>query len=94
MATVWKCQINLRKPVEQLIKELLEADTRGRVFHQTEYTSREWFIPKKNGTARLVVDYRTTNKHIYKPVWPMIFIDKVKGKMKPEWRYFLSMAII
>ena len=48
-ATAKKCPINIRKPADKLIKELIEVAISHRVFRPAEHTSAGSFIPKKNG---------------------------------------------
>ena len=87
-ATAQKCPINLRKSSDILIEELLQAGIIERMLHHTDHTSGGSYIPKKNGSARLVMDYRVANKCIARPRCPMMRINEIKGKVQPNWKYF------
>ena len=77
----------------KLFDELVETGVIRRVFHATNQTSAGTFIHKKNWNVRLVVNHCVTNAHIKRPTWPMISINRVKGKIKFEWRYFFSLDL-
>ena len=88
------CPINLRRAFYKLIEKLLGVAMISRVFHLTSHTSRGSYIPEQKGYARLVSDYCTTKRYINRPQLPMMSIDKIKGKVQSDWKYFFSIAIL
>ena len=48
----------------------------------SKYASPYFFIPKKDGTLRLVQDYRKLNQHTIKDKTPLPLIAEVIGKLK------------
>jgi len=71
---------------EQLKVELI-------VESNSRYTTPCFFIPKKDGTLRLVQDYRRLNQHIIKDKMLLPLINEVIDKLK-DAKYFNKLDLI
>jgi len=59
----------------------------------SRYTVPCFFIPKKDGTLRLVQDYRWLNQHTIKDKTPLPLINEVIDKLK-DTKYFNKLDLI
>jgi len=59
----------------------------------SRYTALCFFIPKKDGTLRLVQDYRRLSQHTIKNKTPLSLINEVIDKLK-DTKYFNKLDLI
>ena len=79
---------------EELDKVLDEALASGRIRpSKSPYTSPVFFIRKKDGSRRLVHDYRTVNEYTWKDKYPLSCILELLDVLKST-KYFNKMDII
>lgn len=78
-----------------VLREYLDAETKsGRVRpSKSPYGSPCFFVPKKDGKLRLVVDYRTLNEATRKNVYPLPRIDQIYGEFA-TCSYFCKLDLV
>ena len=80
-----------KETLSQWLDEQLKA--RLIVESNSRYAALCFFIPKKDGTLRLVQDYRWLNQHTIKDKIPLPLINKVIDKLK-NTKYFNKLDLI
>lgn len=77
-----------RVQVRQIVSELLEADIIRE--SQSEYASPIVLVQKKNGDARLCVDYRDVNKRVVRERYPLpLILDQIDSLCDAQ--YFITL---
>ena len=77
----------MKKIVEDLEQDDLVEPT------HSDWEAPSLMVPKKDGTYRLVVDYRSLNKQIEKTCWPLPRIDNVIDSLEGNM-YFSNIDLL
>ncbi len=72
---------NLRGPVEEKIKELLEIDIIEEVNGPTPWVNPVVIVPKANSEIRLCLDMRQANRAIFRERYPIPTVDELLQSM-------------
>jgi len=80
---------------EEILNEWLDEQLKAGLIvkSSSKYVSPCFFIPKKDGTLRLVQDYQKLNQHTIKDKTPLPLIAEVIDKLK-EAKYFNKLDLI
>jgi len=80
---------------EETLNEWLDKQLKAGLIMESssKYALPCFFIPKKDGTLRLVQDYRKLNQHTIKDKTPLLLIAEVINKLK-EAKYFNKLDLI
>jgi transposase InsO family protein len=90
-AKVYPMTVKEREELHAFVKENLES---GRIRpSKSPYASPCFFIPKKDGSRRLVQDYRKLNDYTIKDKTPLPLIGELVDKLK-DAKYFNKLDII
>ena len=83
---------NLRKSADELLEKLQKAKLIKQANRNCKYKSKAFFKAKKDGSARLLVDYKASqvNKLIERPVMPQHGVEQLISQVKPGMNYFIS----
>lgn len=68
--TARKIPLHFQKSADTCIKTLLKLGILQRVDTPTDWVSSGHFVPKPNGTVRLVTDYTNLNEFVQRPIHP------------------------
>ena len=83
IATCAPIPINLKKPANKMVQELIDAEIIYEITTPTEFCSPGRFISKKDADkARLVVDYRSINGVLERPAFIFMTTYEVKSSIK------------
>ena len=87
--------VNLRKSADKLIYSMLRRNLIGKADRHTGPTSRAFFKAKRNGEARLLIDYKKSkvNSMLEKPVQPQFSVDQLVSEVPPGMKFFFSADI-
>ena len=83
---------NLRKSADELLEKLQKAKLIKQANRNCRYKSKAFFKAKKDGSARLLVDYKASqvNKLIERPVMPQHGVEQLIAQVKPGMNFFIS----
>jgi len=90
-AKAYPMTLKKEETLSQWLDEQLKAGLI--VESNSRYAAPCFFIPKKDGTLRLVQDYRWLNKHTIKDKMPLPLINEVIDKLK-DTKYFNKLDLI
>ena len=87
--------VNLRKSADKLMNSMLRRNLIGKADRHTGPTSRAFFKAKRNGEARLLVDFKKSkvNSMLEKPVQPQFSVDQLVSEVPPGMKFFFSADI-
>ena len=78
-----------RKAMKKIVEGLAEADLIAPT--QSDWAAPSILVPKKDGSFRLVVDYRGLNKQIEKTCWPLPRISDVIDSLEGNMFFFRAL---
>ena len=80
---------------EEILNQWLDEQLKAGLIVESNlrYAALYFFIPKKDGTLRLVQDYRWLNQHTIKDKTPLPLINEVIDKLK-DTKYFNKLDLI
>ena len=92
ISTARRIPLHFQKEADKALSLFLESGVLEKVPDDeiTEWCSPGFFVPKPNGKVRLVVDYRSINKFIERPVHPFPSPRDVLKSLKSDSNWFLK----
>ena len=88
-----KVPLHFQTEADKTLKLFLDSGVIEKVptTEHIEWCSPGFFVPKPDGKVRLVVDYRTINRFIDRPVHPFPSPRDILKDIKPDSRWFMKL---
>lgn len=93
VATARKTPLHLEKAAKTTLQWYLDSGVIAEVPPNefNEWCSPGFFVPKPNGKARLVVDYKELNKYVHRPVHPFPSPRDIIRDIKADSKWFMKL---
>jgi hypothetical protein len=92
--TARKVPLHYQKEADKVINELLAKKVLAKVDKPTDWVSPGQFVPKPNGTVRLVTDYTKLNTFVKRPVHPFPSSVDIIQKVSSSSKYFAKLDAV
>jgi hypothetical protein len=86
--------LHLKSSAEEAVTQILEKGILARVERPTDWVSPGHFVPKPNGTARLVTDYTRLNQYVKRPIHPFPATLDILQNINPNSKWFAKLDAI
>ena len=90
--TARQIPLHWREKAERIVSKLLEG---GVITHQddpTEWCAPGFFVAKKNGDLRLVVDFTCLNKYVKRPIHTFPSTQEILSGIDPDSKVFAKLG--
>jgi transposase InsO family protein len=92
--TARKVPLHYQAEADKVINELLQKKVLAKVDKPTDWVSPGQFVPKPNGTVRLVTDYTKLNTFVKRPVHPFPSSVDIIQKVSPSSKFFAKLDAV
>ncbi|KAG1706172.1 Carcinine transporter [Nymphon striatum] len=89
-----KVPLHFQNKADECVEKLLHQGVIKRVDNPTEWVSSGHFVPKPNGTVRLVTDYTDLNKYILRPIHPFPTGLAIIHKLSSTSKWFAKLDAV
>ena len=86
--------VHFQSEAKKTVKILLDSGVIERVSGPTEWISPAFFVPKPNGSVRMVTDFSAINRFVARPVHPFSCPNDIIRGLKPSSRYFIKLDAV
>ena len=86
--------LHFKDEAQKVISKFIDSGVIERVHEPTEWISPGFFVPKPDGSVRLVVDYTKLNQHVDRPVHPFPCPQDCIRQLKPDSRFFMKLDAV
>ena len=91
ISTARQVPLHWREKAEKVINKLIKERVITRQDEPTEWCAPEFFVIKKNGDLRLVIDYTQLNKYVRRPVHTFPSTQDIISGLDPSSRVFAKL---
>ena len=91
ITTARQVPLHWKDKAERIVNKLLREKVIARQVDPTEWCAPGFFVVKKNGDLRLVVDYTQLNKHVRRPIHTFPSTQEILAGLDPESRVFAKL---
>ena len=91
ISTARQIPLHWREKAERIVKKLLDGGVLMRQDDPTEWCALGFFVAKKNGDLRLVVDYTKLNKYVRRPVHMFPSTQEILSGIDPSSKIFAKL---
>ena len=83
--------LHWQEPAEQIVRKLIKEGVITRQTEPTEWCAPGFFVAKKNGGVRLVIDYTKLNKYVKRPVHTFPSTQEILAGIDPKSKVFAKL---
>ena len=91
ISTARQVPLYWREKAEKVVNKLIKERVITRQDEPTEWCAPGFFVIKKNGDLRLVIDYTQLNKYVRRPVHTFPSIQDIISRLDPSSRVFAKL---
>ena len=91
ITTARQVPLHWKEKAEKIVEKLLREKVITRQSEPTEWCAPGFFVIKKNGDLRLVIDYTQLNKHVRRPIHTFPSTQEILAGLDPESRVFAKL---
>ena len=91
ISTARQVPLHWREKAERIVKKLVDGKVITPQTEPTEWCAPGFFVAKKNGDIRLVIDYTKLNKHVRRPVHTFPSTQEILSGIDPTSKVFAKL---
>ena len=91
ITTARQVPLHWKEKAEKIVNKLLREKVITRQVEPTEWCAPGFFVIKKSGDLRLVVDYTQLNKHVRRPIHTFPSTQEILAGLDPTSRVFAKL---
>ena len=91
ISTARQIPLHWREKAEKIIKKLIDGKVITPQDEPTEWCAPGFFVAKKNGDIRLVIDYTRLNKHVRRPIHIFPSTQEILSGIDPDSKVFAKL---
>ena len=91
ISTARQIPLHWREKAEKIIKKLIDGKVITPQDEPTEWCAPGFFVAKKNGDIRLVIDYTKLNKYVQRPVHTFPSTQEILSAIDPNSKVFAKL---
>ena len=91
ITTARQVPLHWKEKAEKIVNKLLHEKVITRQSEPTEWCALGFFVIKKNGDLRLVIDYTQLNKHVRRPIHTFPYTQEILAGLDPKSRVFAKL---
>ena len=91
ISTARQIPLHWRDKAEKIIKKLIDAKVITPQDEPTEWCAPGFFVAKKNGDIRLVIDYTKLNKYVQRPIHTFPSTQEILSGIDPDSKVFAKL---
>ena len=91
ISTARQIPLHWREKAERIVKKLLDRGLIKQKDNPTEWCAPGFFVAKKNGDLRLVIDYTRLNKYVRRPIHTFPSTQEILSGIDPQSKVFAEL---
>ena len=91
ISTARQIPLHWREKAEKIVKKLIDGKVIAPQDEPTEWCAPGFFVAKKNGDIRLVIDYTKLNKHVWRPIHTFSSTQEILSGIDPDSKVFAKL---
>ena len=91
ISTAHQIPLHWKEKAERIVKKLIDSGVIKQENDPTEWCAPGFFVAKKNGDLRLVIDYTRLNKYVRRPVHTFPSTQEILSGIDPQSKVFAKL---